>query len=198
MAKRAPGMKSTAPIEWEQFVALDEDDPRELIDGELVEVEVPSKIHEWIVTCLVSLLWTWARAHGGLALASGYKVRITARRAVMPDVQFFRKGRESVGGDDGLTEGAPDLVVEVVSKASRRHDRVRKLEWYREIRVPEYWIVDPEDRTLERLVLERGSYRMAAALAEEAVFRPDSFPGLAIELAQLWTLPGAGRSKSPR
>lgn len=107
-----------------------------------------------------------------------------------PDLQFHRQGREHVGSEQGLEQGAPDLVVEVVSPSSRSHDRVRKLGWYRDIGVPEYWLVDPEPRTVERLVLDQGAWRIADALEGDAVFRPTSFPELEIPLAELWNPPG--------
>ncbi len=61
-----------------------------------------------------------------------------------------------------------------------------KLRWYAERGVPEYWIVSPEERTLERLVLQAGSYVIATSLAEGEVFRPETFEGLEIPLAKLW------------
>lgn len=175
---------------WPDFIQLAEDDLRELIDGELREIDVATKQHEWVVTFLAAVLFNWARVNGGLVLSSGYKIRIDDRRGVMPDVQYFRKGHERTGGDRGLESGAPDLVVEVVSPTSVRYDRVVKLRWYAQIRVPEYWIVDPEQRTLERLVLDGASYRIAEALTDEAVFAPDSFSGLGVSLEELFTLPG--------
>jgi Uma2 family endonuclease len=187
MAVGSPGV--TRASTWEDFLALDEDDPRELIDGALVEVDVPTKLHEHIVALLVFFLVGWARDRGGLVLASGYKVRISDRRGVMPDVQYFGPENARRLPQAGLTEGHPDLAVEVVSETSRRYDRVTKLGWYAEIGTPEYWVVDPDARTLERLVLRDGRFVIAEALAEDAVFRPESFLELEIPLAELWTLP---------
>ena len=175
------------PYTWEDFIALDEDDLRELIDGELVEVEVPKRRHERIVVKLAMALGSWAEERGGEALASGYKVRITKKRGVMPDAQFFRAGHlPAPEHEDGLAEGHPDLVVEVVSPSSRRYDRVVKARWYAEIGVPEYWIVDPESRTVERLVLTEGRWTIATTAAEDEPFEPPSFPGLALDLTKLW------------
>jgi Uma2 family endonuclease len=132
-------------------VALEEDDLRELIDGELVEVEVPTKAHERIAALLVYFVESWAQArHAGMTLGSGYKIRISDRRGVMPDAQFFRSGNEPRGQEEGLVEGRPDLVVEVCSPSSVRYDRVTKMRWYASAGVPEYWIVDPSARTVER------------------------------------------------
>jgi Uma2 family endonuclease len=52
--------------------------------------------------------------------------------------------------------------------------------------VPEYWLVDPQARTLERLVLREGSYVIASSLADDETFRPESFEGLEIPLEKLW------------
>jgi Uma2 family endonuclease len=182
----APGASYT----WDDFIALEEDDLRELIDGELVEVEVPTYDHERIVMRVGHHLTAWSDAgHGGVALASGYKVRVSDRRGLMPDVQFYSKGNiPPPDQKQGLVRGRADLVVEIVSPSSRRYDRVKKLNWYAQLGVPEYWIVDPEARTLERLVLRPsdGVYVIAASLEGEESFRPESFEGLEISLAKLF------------
>jgi Uma2 family endonuclease len=124
---------------------------------------------------------------GGEVLGSGYKVRISERRGVMPDVQFFRAG--NLAGrqqDKGLAQGRPDLVVEIVSPSSRRYDRVTKLRWYASIGVPEYWLVDPDARTLEGLVLREGTSLIADSLGDDGTLCPSTFEGLAIPLAKLW------------
>jgi Uma2 family endonuclease len=177
-----------APYTWDDFVALDEDDSRELVDGQLVEIEVPTARHEHVVALLCHFLTAWASAgHGGCALASGYKIRVSDRRGIMPDVQFYRRGNEATRNQDsGLERGRPDLVVEVVSPSSRRFDRVTKLRWYSQLGVPEYWIVDFEARTVEQLVLREGAYVITASLAESEAFRPESFVGLDIPLPRLW------------
>lgn len=175
------------PHRWEDFLALDEDDLRELVDGHFLEIEVPNEFHEWIVTWLVTSLTNWAHPRGaGVAFASGYKVRIRADRGVMPDVQFYRGGLGPLP-IEGLDRGAPDLAVEIVSPSSRRWDRVIKLEWYASIGTPEYWIVDPTTRSLERYLLaSSGKLDLADHLEGDARFAPDTFPGLEIELVQLW------------
>jgi Uma2 family endonuclease len=180
---------SPGPYTWDDFVGLGEDDPRELIDGELVEVEVPTFNHERAVARLVVELGKWSDSgHGGEAIASGYKVRVSARSGVMPDVQFYRAG--NIPGADqanGLVQGRADLVVEIVSPSSRRYDRVKKLNWYASLGVPEYWVVDPELRLVERLVLrDDGMYAIAASLTDDEVLCPESFAGLEIQLARLW------------
>ncbi|MGM0575260.1 MAG: Uma2 family endonuclease [Myxococcota bacterium] len=186
-----PGAE-TGPYTWDDFVALEEDDPRELFEGWLEEVDVPTEQHEFVVALLVHFLVAWARPRrAGRVHASGYKVRVSERRGVMPDVQFYRKDNPARLGAQGLEQGRPDLAVEVISPTSRQRDRVEKLRYYASIGVPEYWIVDPEGHTLQRLVLEGERYTIADALGGDDTFRPDSFEGLEIPLSELWEQPGA-------
>ncbi|HEV7735014.1 MAG TPA: Uma2 family endonuclease [Candidatus Binatia bacterium] len=174
---------------WDEYLALADDDRRELIDGSLVEVSVPTKLHEHIVVLLAYFLVGWARLHGGAVLGSGYKVRVGERRAVMPDLQYFTPDHVRSLPEQGLSDGRPDLAVEVVSESSRRHDRVVKARWYADIGVPEYWIVDPDERTVERLVLRDERLVVVETHRADAHFTPATFPGLDVPLAELWTLP---------
>jgi Uma2 family endonuclease len=178
------------PHTWDDFVALPDDDRRELLDGRFVEMDVPTKLHEWIVATLVHYLREWAMARrAGIVLASGYKVKIRTDRGFMPDVQYFARGGRAVP-QQGLDAGAPDLAIEVISRASVRYDRSEKLRGYAEIGVPEYWIFDPERRTLERFLLEpTGTYGEPGVLTGDATFAPPTFPGLVLDLAELWRLP---------
>ena len=179
-----------ANVDWSRFVSLDDEDRRELVDGVLMEVEVPNRAHEWIVAQFIVHLTLWASRRGLAVLGSGYKVRISHRRGAMPDVQVLSAETfASVENELGLVRGRPEIAVEVISPTSRGHDRVRKLGWYASIGVPEYWIVDPEARIFQRLVLREGLYLIAESLAEEQVLRPESFAGLEIPLRELWVMP---------
>jgi Uma2 family endonuclease len=187
MLKRSEPQADFGPYTWSDFIELDEDDPRELLDGHLVEIEVPNWTHEAIVATLIGTLEPWARAKkAGRVLASGYKVRIGERRGAMPDVQFFRTGNIPVDQQKGLERGHPDLAIEVISPTGRSKDSVRKLYDYAAIGAPEYWLVDPEARTLTRMVLREGVYSIVEAVEGDAVFRPEGFDGLEIDLARLW------------
>jgi Uma2 family endonuclease len=185
-----PTASDPAAFTWDDFIALPEDDPRELLDGRLVEMDVTTLLHEWVVATLVHRLTTWAMARqAGVVIASGFRVKIRRNHGFMPDVQFFRRGGRPIA-NTGLDTGAPDLAIEVSSPKTARYDRVEKLRGYAEIGVPEYWIVDPEEQTLQRLVLDTpGTYRIAEALAGDVTFAPGSLPELVMELGELWKLP---------
>lgn len=175
-------------VTWSDFLALPDDDRRELIDGRLLQLEEPTARHEHIVAMLGYFLTGWRKAGGGGGvLGSGYKVRISDEQAFMPDVQYFRPGR--VVPEQGLTDGGPDLAVEVISPSSVHYDQVEKLEGYASIGTTEYWLIDPENRTLRRYVLTAGTFASSEVVQGDAIFRPATFSALEIPLAELWDLP---------
>jgi Uma2 family endonuclease len=181
-------------VSWDEFVALPDNDRRELIDGELVEVEVPNHAHDRIVARLCQFLWNWADEHdpGASVVASGYKVRITKHRGVMPDVQLFRSDNPVLSdpkSEVGVVTGRPDLAIEIISPSSVRYDRVVKSDWYMSIGVPEYWVIAPKHRILERFVARRGEWSKTDALDSKGTLRPSTFPGLEIPIGRLLDRP---------
>lgn len=116
------------------------------------------------------------------------ELRVSERRGVMPDVQYFAPGNEpDESQEDGLVEGHPDIAVEIMSKTRRRYDRIVKLGYYLALAVPEYWLIDPVARTLERFVLSKKGYVIRDMLEGDATFAPKEFRGLKIPLGELWS-----------
>ena len=134
--------------------------PTELWDGELVMSLAPSFLHQEIVDRFHDLLKAWVRQHqlGKTGLAPLDMV-LTTRRATQPDVVFI--SNERLGIIKERIMGAADLVAEVISPGSRRRDRIDKRDLYEQHGVREYWLVDPEAKTVEVLFLESGTYRLA-------------------------------------
>jgi Uma2 family endonuclease len=171
----------------DEWARLDEDVEGELVDGALEEEEVPSFLHEIVVTWLIARLEAWARRRRGQVGGSETKIAVGARRGRKADVSVFLPGRMPAL-DDALVRIAPYLVVEVTSARPRdvRRDRVDKLRDYARIGVPFYWIVDPQLRSLE--IFERGKdgrYSVALSAAGGRV-RVPGCSGLSLDLGALW------------
>jgi Uma2 family endonuclease len=95
----------------------------------------------------------------GVVLYAPFDVKLPYRigAPVQPDILFFRKGN-TPDWEDKDFEGVPDLVAEVLSPGTRHRDRTIKLQAYQDAGVPEYWLVNPEARSVRVYVLEKGSY----------------------------------------
>ncbi len=119
----------------------------ELIDGELFVSPSPFVIHQRIQLRLSGLLDQFAEKHDlGRVYTAPLDVYLTLPRAkgetrVQPDTLFVSKARSHIIQD--WIRGAPDLVVEILSKATARADQNEKRDAYRAAGVQEYWIVDP-------------------------------------------------------
>lgn len=83
-------------------------------------------------------------------------------------------------------EGAPRLVIEILSKSTGRHDRVRKLNLYAKSGVAEYWMVTPHPPLIEVLKNVDGSFMFVGTFTEKHVLRSAVFPQLALDLSKVF------------
>jgi|SRR5579884_832575 len=130
----------------------------EIVNGSLVASPAPPPVHALISIALVRLLggWVWPRNLGTM-LTAPVDVRLAPHQIFEPDLLFIRRERLGIIGE-ALIEGAPDLVVEILSPSSRGRDLGEKAEIYAEGGVPEYWIVDPDARGITLFALRAGRY----------------------------------------
>lgn len=167
--------------------------PTELWDGELIMSPSPSFFHQDIVDRFHDALKAWVREHRlGKTAVAPLDMVLTPRRAVQPDVVFIASDRLGIIGES--VRGAADLVAEVLSPGTRRRDRIEKRDLYEQHGVKEYWLIDPEARTVEVLHLERGEYRLAGRWqpGEQAASR--LLKGFTVPVASLFE--GALKAKS--
>lgn len=123
--------------------------PRELTYGRLREPAAPTVSHQLIVGRVYDCLNRHVRRRqAGVVVVSPVDVILDRERdlVVQPDVVFVRTERLDICTD--RIWGPPDLVVEVMSIGSSRHDRTAKLGWYRTYGVSESWLVDGIARTV--------------------------------------------------
>jgi Uma2 family endonuclease len=148
---------TTQRLDVEAWGALDDDVDGELVDGLLEEEEVPSYVHEAVVSWLLGLLRDWLIPRGGFVFGSDAKIAISRTRGRKADVIAWLPGSRPPARRSSVAKHPPDLVVEVVTATPRdqRRDRVEKRAEYAAIGVRHYWIVDPETRVVE--MLDRGA-----------------------------------------
>jgi Uma2 family endonuclease len=112
---------------------------------------------------------------------------LESRILFSPDLVIILRGSRAIVADR-MVEGAPDIVVEILS-SDRRRDLVRKRQVYAEAGVPEYWIFDPRADTATLLELREGQYVERAVLTDADTLATPLLPGLAIPLADVFRHP---------
>jgi Uma2 family endonuclease len=137
------------------------DYPRfELIEGEAFEMPAPLRVHQKILVELTYQFHGLVRGTTSEVLCSPFDVRINYKTldntVVQPDILVVCDPAQLENGKHCL--GAPDLAVEILSESSLRHDKIRKLNIYKDAGVREYWIVDPTAQIVDVYILKDGEY----------------------------------------
>ena len=174
-------------LTYEDYVCLPDDGKRyEILEGELEVTPAPVPRHQDVSRNMVRVLHGYVRCEGaGKVYHAPIDVVLDEHNIVQPDILFISTPRLHIIGERNI-QGMPDLIVEILSPITQRRDRVLKLQMYARHGLMHYWLLDPAQQTLEAFDLDRGTYRLTEALVDEASFEPQLFPGLTIDLAEVW------------
>ncbi|MBR2188253.1 MAG: Uma2 family endonuclease [Eubacterium sp.] len=137
------------PYTVEDYYKIPDEHRVELIDGYFYDMASPSWTHQGILTHLLVQIYHCIEKSGRscMVFQAPLDVQLDCdnRTMVQPDLLVICNRDEHLEGHRTVW-GAPDFVVEVLSKSSRLHDRVRKYRKYQQAGVREYWIIDPEKK----------------------------------------------------
>src|SRR6266511_5909326 len=155
--------KRDVVLTYEDYAALPADGRRyEIHDGELSVTPAPSPQHQMVSRDLLTVLHHHVKTKGlGEVLYAPLDVILAETAIVQPDIVYLDRTRLGAISRRGI-EGAPTLVVEILSPSTTLIDRSTKRGLYARHGVPYYWLVDPEGRAIEALVLgpDRKSTRL--------------------------------------
>ncbi len=172
----------------------EEDERIELIGGEVVMMSPPSRIHQEISGALFAQLYSYLEGKPCRVYAAPFAVRLFEKDGETPeDIDTMVEPDLSVVCDSGKLDergckGAPDLVIEILSPSTRRHDRLVKLGLYQQAGVQEYWIVNPEDKTVQVMLQDgHGLLRIHEDYGREDVARVNVLEGCFIDLGKVFS-----------
>jgi len=171
----------------QQWADLDEDEPGELVDGTLVEEEVPTLLHELVVGWFFALIRAWALSRGGFTFGSEHKVAVDEAQGRKPDVSMYEK-TAPLRANDAVSRTPPSLLVEVLSPRPRdvHRDRVEKIIDYARIGVSTYILVDPNAREVEIHHLTTEGNYIRIANGSKGKLEVPHCEGLVFNLDELW------------
>ncbi len=175
---------------YEDYIAYaDEMRIVEWDDGEVITYLPPSYGHQMLVSFLGELLRLFIHHFDvGLRIYAPFEVKLwPGGPSREPDIIFISRENQ-----DGLQaqrfEGAPDLLVEVVSPSSVTEDRVRKFTQYEQAGVREYWIIDPRDyqQQCDFYVLGEDDLYHPGLVETDGTYHAVTLPGFWLNTAWLW------------
>ncbi len=175
------------PLTLADFDALPEGPPDYEFDGgRLIAMPRPHPRHQKIIMRLGAALDQHVSAQALGSVWPEVDVQLSRRRVYVPDLVYLAQvRRDRYSESRGRIVGSPDLVVEIVSPASASRDRIVKFNAYREADVPWYWLIDSQSLAIEEYRLMPEGYLAVTRVGPGETFRPQLFPGLAIDLASL-------------
>ena len=171
-------LQTTTKLTYDDYVLIPDDGLRhEIIDGEHYVNPAPNIRHQLVITRLLVRIANFVEAHDlGEVFCSPIDVVFSRNDVVQPDVLYVRK--ENAGELEGaFVKIAPDLVIEVLSKSTRKHDKVRKLKVYDTFNVREYWIVDPENDIVSIYRRTGASLTLVERVGFDGTITSPLFPG---------------------
>ncbi|QJD84885.1 Uma2 family endonuclease [Cohnella herbarum] len=174
-----------SPVTYEIYANMVDDGNRyEISDGVLELMSpAPTFIHQAISYELQYILNSSCR-NEFIIVSSPIDVILSDTEVRQPDLVMVHRNRVSIISNRGIN-GAPDLVAEITSEHSRRRDKVTKRSVYARYQVPEYWIVDPSNFTLEQYVLDGDRYELAEVYAGDDTIHSKTAPCVSFSMNEI-------------
>ena len=171
----------------EDYLAIPDEYPRyELLEGELVEMVSPTSRHQIVSRRLFKILDAYCDAKDlGEVFYAPLDVLLARQVVVQPDILFIVKARTAKLIGERIT-GAPDLVIEILSPTSSTRDLNQKRKLYARYGVPEYWIVDPDDQTIEVQRLQGKVLSTLGIYEKGKKLTSPTFKGLAVDIGRVF------------
>lgn len=175
-------------------LSWDEDERIEIISGKVFMMATPSRIHQKITGELFRQLANFLEGKQCEVYAAPFGVRLFEQdgdseenvdTVVEPDISVVCDRSKL---DKRGCKGAPDMIVEVLSPSSLRHDRLVKLNLYQQAGVREYWIIDPENRAVQVFLQDgSGSLRICEEYGSQDVAKVNVLDGCFIEISKVFS-----------
>lgn len=174
------------------YLAWDGESRIEIMDGQLIMMAPPSRLHQEISGEIFAQLHNFLDGKKCRVYAAPFAVRLFEENDSIPeDIQTVFEPDISVVCDMSKLDehgckGAPDMVVEILSPSTAKRDLFFKMWQYRRSGVKEYWVVSPNEKNVAVYTLD-DDYKVTAAYNQEDVAKVHVLPGCFIELAKVFT-----------
>ena len=175
-----------ARLTYADYMKTSDDERYELLNGELIMSPSPKEIHQDISGNLYFRLRAFVRERSlGKVYFSPFDVVLSDTDVVQPDLLFVSNERADIITADNI-QGAPDLVVEILSPATAERDRTVKLDLYAQHGVKEYWIVDPDAKTVKVLLRGESRFEVSGIYGEGQSLRSPTLAGFSVALEEIF------------
>ena len=179
----------SSQLTYEDYLQFPDDGKRhEIIEGDHYMTPAPKAKHQTAVLNLSLAIGGFVKNHGlGLVFIAPFDVILSNENVIQPDILFVSAARAAIVTEDNI-QGAPDIVVEILSESTRKKDEVTKRKLYEKFGVQEYWIVDPELEIVKIFKLTEQIYGRALELSKEnsEILTTNFLPGFRLPVSKIF------------
>jgi len=182
---------ATATTEKKKYTYADylktpDDERYELIEGDLLMTPSPVTRHQRISKKILIALDNHVTDNDlGEVFDAPFDVYLDNENVVQPDVLFVSKERMDIIGEKNI-QGVPDLVIEVISESTAYRDLVQKKKLYVRFGVKEYWIIIPEESSVDIFTLKDNAFVLHKSYGKEDILQSPLLKKLKIELKKIF------------
>lgn len=178
-------------ITYSEFrqMEFDDDDPYfyELINGILVKKSAPTPQHQEISANLNDLMRQFIKQNKlGKTFYAPVDVFLDENNVPQPDLVFVSTPKMGIIDYKEGILGVPDLVVEIISPSSIRQDKIDKKNLYERFALPEYWLIDPRNGSIEVYVFENNRYQTYSFASVNGKVASKVLAGFEVDLADIF------------
>ncbi|MCY4082249.1 MAG: Uma2 family endonuclease [Caldilineaceae bacterium] len=180
------GSPITTKLTYEDYLKTSDDERYELLDGELITMPAPSIAHQHVAVKLATRLDTFVEDKDlGVVYFAPTDVVLSETHVVQPDLMFISSERAGIVTSANI-QGAPDLLVEFRSDSTAERDENLKRKLYAKFGVKEYWLVDPDARTITVLLLGEDGYTERSTYTEGQTLTSSILDGFSAHLDEIF------------
>ena len=171
---------------YEDYLNTPEDKRYELLDGELVMTPAPGERHQSVSALLGWKLVQFTSENSlGLVYLAPFDVVLSDMDVVQPDLLFVSNERGHIITPANI-QGAPDLVVEILSPSTAERDKTFKRTLYAKHGVNEYWMVDTTAKDITVLLLGERGYEVVDTYGEGATLTSPTLQGFTLNIGDIF------------
>jgi prevent-host-death family protein len=176
---------------YDEFLQLQlvSDERYEYIDGEIYLLASPKTVHQIVITELFGIFYNFFQGTNCTPIVAPYDIELRRTpeniNIVQPDIMIICDLEDKLNEDD-YYKGVPSLVVEVLSKSTRRKDLIKKLDLYMSCGVSEYWIVNPDNQEVTVYLFEDHNISNSTTYKNSDAAQSFIFTGLGAEIRRIF------------
>jgi Uma2 family endonuclease len=174
---------------YQDYLELDDENRYEIISGELLMAPAPTFKHQYISANIEKLINFHLQNNDlGILIHAPLDIIFSDKYILQPDIIFIANENLSIIVEHGI-EGVPDMIIEIISPSTMWRDRHEKMTTYESFGVNEYWIVDPENQTIDQYLLNEGVYSIHNFFEHDQTIKSQVINGLELGLESVFQLP---------